>query len=165
MASVVVSISAPEDEVAAWRAAADVVGARLSIWARAALVAAAEATQDEARHSADVERLQVGNRERAELIHVDSAPAGDLPPLPPGATTVAIDADLEDRLRQRGLVAQFIRSGGREWRGHGPNPLHPGCTIRRDVLAEVRGKLDQVAHQMAVAAADAALIRGAGAAL
>ena len=159
MASVVVSIRASDDEAAAWRAAAGLVGEPLSIWARAALVAAAEATQDEARHSAGVERVQANNRDLAEVPRVER------PPLPPGATTVAIDADLEDRLRQRGLVAQFIRSVGREWRGHGPNPLHPGCTIRRDVLVEVRSKLDWVAHQMAVAAADAALIRGAGAAL
>jgi len=163
MASIVVSISAPEDEVAAWRAAAELVGARLSIWARAALVAAAEATQDEARHSADVERLQEAHRERAELIRIDTAPAAELPPLAPGVTTVAIDADLEDRLRQRGLVAQFVRSGGREWRGAGPDPLRPGCTIRPDVLAEFAARLAAVRVELARAAAEAAMLRGAGA--
>ena len=66
-----------------------------------------------------------------------------LPLLPLGATTSPEPVDMEAH-RQRGLVGNFIRSDGMEWRGGGPDPLDPRCQLRGDVLAEFVVKLQHV---------------------
>lgn len=71
--------------------------------------------------------------------------ADPAPPAPaPVVVTVAEAVIPSDELavrRDRGLVAAFLRIDGREWKGSGPTPLEPGCTVSAAVLAEYAGQL------------------------
>lgn len=145
MASVITSVRAPAEERDAWQRAADVCGVSLTVWVREALNAGAEATL-EAEHP------------RERVVPAAYTPP-ELPPLPAGAKSAPEPVDL-DLNRQRGLVAAFIRIGGKEWKGQGPNPLHPGCQVRADVLREFSPQLtvlemlmDDEANERAVARA------------
>ncbi len=51
------------------------------------------------------------------------------------------EADLNAYLRERGAVAAFCRSDGRDWKWPGPRPGEQGCTIRQSVLDEYAGKI------------------------
>lgn len=54
-----------------------------------------------------------------------------------------------ERSRHRGWLNHFIRLGGKEWKGPGPSPLEPGCTIRADVMKEFKDQLKVVKIELA----------------
>lgn len=155
----VVSFSAPPGEVAAWRAAC---GNKLSPWIREKLNAALGIVEITGP-AMDIRALiQEGVATALAAKGIGSVPAQEAEqPLSAaeirsqvagmvrGATTIAIPADEEDRLRQRGIVASFIRVDGREWRGNGPDPLQAGCMIRADVLAEYAPALEALGNRLA----------------
>lgn len=67
------------------------------------------------------------------------------PPAPDPSEEDALIPPTERRLQQeRALVASFIRIDGREWKGSGPTPLEPGCSISPFVLREFEGGLAKV---------------------
>ena len=80
--------------------------------------------------------------ERVSALEAAFASLAGAKPLPVGATTDApADPGL---LRERGLVAGFVRSGGKEWRGVGPSPFEADCAVRAEVLAEFEGRIAAV---------------------
>lgn len=165
MPSVISSVSSTPTERDAWKRAAELAGSKLPVWCREALNAAADAAIAEAE--APPTRRLMHKPVPVESTQFDpGAPyvPPELPPLPIGAKTVAIDPDELDRYRQRGLVAGFIRAGGdpREWRGQGPNPLQRGCAVRADVLAEFAERLDALGGQVARKAEETAMMRASG---
>lgn len=167
MPAVITSISSSADEREAWKLAAKISGTPVSVWARMALNAAVEATmaEDDASllppemvRQVFAKPAVVAQRVSAEAIPYDPP---DLPPLPSGATTAPEVVDM-DRSRQRGAVAAFIRSEGKDWRGQGPDPLSPSCQIRADVLTEYGHQLANLRAAMDYRNQEAASMRAAG---
>ena len=166
MPPVISSVSSTPAERDVWKRAATIAGVAFPVWCREALNAGAEAAISEA--DAPPERPRV--RVPAGRAPVDpsrqfnqQAPyvPPELPPLPIGAKTAPEPVDM-DLMRQRGLVASFIRSDGKEWRGSGATPLMPGCIIRADVLAEFVDKLDGLRGYMDARTQETAAMRASG---
>ena len=135
------AVSSSEPERDAWKRAAELAGLPFTAWCRDALNAAAEA-----EHGARDQQGQFLPRAPSRA-GVGTEPLAYVPPklplLPLGATTALEPVDMEAN-RQRGLVGNFIRSDGMEWRGGGSDPLDPRCQLRGDVLAEFVVKLQHV---------------------
>lgn len=179
MPAVITSISSSADEREAWKLAAKTSGTPVSVWARMALNAAVEATMAEDDASLlppemvrqafakpvarpdPRELMRDGIIPNATLTEAPAYTPPVLPPLPLGATTAPEVVDM-DRSRQRGAVAAFIRSEGKDWRGQGPDPLSPGCQIRRDVMAEYEVHLRNLALSIDYRNQEAASMRAAG---
>lgn len=135
------AVSSSEAERDAWKRAAELAGLPFTAWCRDALNAAAEAEQ-EARDQEGQFLPRTPSRAGVRAEPVAYVPP-KLPLLPLGATTSPEPVDMEAH-RQRGLVGNFIRADGMEWRGGGPDPLDPRCQLRGDVLAEFVVKLQHV---------------------